>query len=44
MDGNSRWAKQRGMDAAYGHQAGVQALRSLVKGCSKYGVPALTVS
>jgi undecaprenyl diphosphate synthase len=30
MDGNSRWAKRRGLDAVHGHRAGVQALRQLV--------------
>jgi hypothetical protein len=44
MDGNSRWARQRGMDAAYGHQAGVQSLRQLVQSCGRFGIPALTVS
>jgi undecaprenyl diphosphate synthase len=32
MDGNGRWAKQRGLPRAFGHRAGVAALRRTVEG------------
>lgn len=42
MDGNSRWARQRGQPAAFGHLAGVEALRTCVDCCVRWQVPALT--
>lgn len=44
MDGNSRWAAQRGLPATAGHQAGLKALEGLVQSCLKWGVRGLTVS
>jgi undecaprenyl diphosphate synthase len=44
MDGNGRWARQRGMDVTRGHQQGVEALREAVRCSQKWGIKALTVS
>src|SRR5947199_616018 len=43
MDGNGRWAKQRGLPRALGHRAGVAALRRTVEGAAELGVERLTV-
>jgi undecaprenyl diphosphate synthase len=43
MDGNGRWAKQRGLPRALGHRAGVEALRRVVRLCDTYHIPMLTV-
>ncbi len=43
MDGNRRWAKERGLVSIEGHRAGVTALKSLVKACPEYGINYLTV-
>lgn len=43
MDGNGRWARQRGLPRIVGHQKGVDSLRELVRACSDWGVAALTV-
>ena len=43
MDGNGRWAKQRGLPRALGHRAGVAALRRTVEGAEALGVERLTV-
>ena len=43
MDGNGRWAKQRGLARIYGHQQGVEAVRKVVETCSQRGVEYLTL-
>ena len=43
MDGNGRWAEQKGWPRYFGHFRGVKALRHTVKTCSRLGVPYLTV-
>ena len=43
MDGNGRWAKQRGKDRSEGHFAGMMALRATVKAAAEIGVKCLTV-
>ena len=43
MDGNGRWAKQRGRDRSEGHFAGMMALRATVKAAAEIGVKYLTV-
>ena len=43
MDGNGRWAKQRGLPRALGHRAGVAALRRTVEGAPGLGIERLTV-
>lgn len=43
MDGNGRWAKERNLPRTLGHRAGVEAIRAIVKECSKLGVKYLTL-
>lgn len=43
MDGNGRWAKKRFLPRAAGHKAGVEAIREVVKECSRLGVGHLTL-
>ncbi len=42
MDGNGRWAVRRGLPRTAGHQAGVEALRNVVKACPDLGIEILT--
>lgn len=43
MDGNGRWAAQRGLPREAGHRAGIEALRRVVRGAPDLGVEMLTV-
>jgi len=43
MDGNGRWAKQRGLPRTLGHREGVQALKRTIEGAPAAGVGRLTV-
>src|ERR1041384_3609237 len=43
MDGNGRWATQRGMIRINGHQAGVDAVRAATRYCGQVHVKALTL-
>lgn len=43
MDGNGRWAKERGYDRIYGHQAGVTPVRECTEAASEIGVKFLTL-
>jgi len=43
MDGNGRWAKRQGKSRSAGHQAGVEAVRNIVKEASELGVKFLTL-
>jgi undecaprenyl diphosphate synthase len=43
MDGNGRWAKQRGRPRTFGHAEGVEALRRAVEAAGELGVRYLTV-
>lgn len=43
MDGNGRWAQQRGKLRTFGHKAGVEAVRSSVRLARKIGVESLTL-
>ena len=43
MDGNGRWARQKGMPRTMGHRAGVEALRGVVRCSSEIGIEYLTV-
>lgn len=43
MDGNGRWAKEQNQQRIYGHQYGVQSVRSVVQTAAKIGVRYLTV-
>ncbi len=42
MDGNGRWARQRGEERAFGHENGVEAVRQTVKAAAEIGIPYLT--
>ncbi|MGL5083024.1 MAG: isoprenyl transferase [Microcoleaceae cyanobacterium] len=42
MDGNGRWAKQRGLPRTMGHRQGVDTLKDLLRCCQDWGVGALT--
>ncbi|MEM6521436.1 MAG: isoprenyl transferase [Cyanobacteria bacterium P01_C01_bin.70] len=43
MDGNGRWAKQRGLPRIAGHRQGARILKDLVRCCKDWGIPTLTV-
>lgn len=43
MDGNGRWAKERGLPRIAGHWAGAEALREVVKLCSQLNIKVLSV-
>jgi undecaprenyl diphosphate synthase len=43
MDGNGRWAKQRGLDRIFGHQQGVNAVRELIEAAAEVGIKFLTL-
>ncbi|MDD2553328.1 MAG: isoprenyl transferase [Desulfotomaculaceae bacterium] len=43
MDGNGRWAKNHGLPRFFGHKAGVESLRDIVKTCSEFNIKILTV-
>ncbi|MBU0573086.1 MAG: isoprenyl transferase [Candidatus Margulisiibacteriota bacterium] len=43
MDGNGRWARQRGMPRIEGHRRGAASLKEAVKTCAEIGVKYLTV-
>ena len=43
MDGNGRWANERGKERSFGHQAGVEAVRKITAECTRLGVKYLTL-
>jgi undecaprenyl diphosphate synthase len=43
MDGNARWASERGLSVHAGHERGVEALRIVTRCCASWNVPVLTV-
>jgi undecaprenyl diphosphate synthase len=43
MDGNGRWAKEKGQDRLFGHYHGVESVREVVEGCAELGVKYLTL-
>ena len=43
MDGNGRWAKQRGHERSYGHQAGAETVHVIAEEAAKLGVRYLTL-
>ncbi len=43
MDGNGRWAQQRGLHRIAGHQQGVQAVKRTVEDCAEIGIKILTL-
>jgi len=43
MDGNGRWASERGMERLEGHRAGTENIRRIIEGCVELGVEILTL-
>ncbi|MGN6603734.1 MAG: isoprenyl transferase [Ginsengibacter sp.] len=43
MDGNGRWAKEKGKDRLFGHYNGVESVRNIVEGCAELGIGYLTL-
>ncbi len=43
MDGNGRWAQEKGQDRLYGHYHGVESVRNIVEGCAELGIHYLTL-
>jgi undecaprenyl diphosphate synthase len=43
MDGNGRWAQQRGLERIFGHQQGVTALREVIETAAELGIRYLTL-
>ena len=43
MDGNGRWAQQRGLDRIFGHQQGVNAVREVIEAAAELGIKYLTL-
>lgn len=43
MDGNGRWAKERGLSRLEGHRHGTQNVRRVLDACSKHGIRVVTL-
>ncbi|HMK03112.1 MAG TPA: isoprenyl transferase [Ferruginibacter sp.] len=43
MDGNGRWAKEKGEDRLFGHLHGVESVRNIVEGAAELGIKYLTL-
>jgi len=43
MDGNGRWAKEKGKDRLFGHYNGVESVRNIVEGCAELQIEYLTL-
>ena len=43
MDGNGRWATEKGLSRTAGHQEGIESVRDIVKACSQLGIKYLTL-
>ena len=43
MDGNGRWAKERGLPRIAGHEQGAESVRAITEACVELGVEFLTV-
>ena len=43
MDGNGRWAKQKGLIRILGHESGTKAVRETVEACAEFGIKHLTL-
>lgn len=43
MDGNGRWAKQKGMMRVFGHENGAKAVREVVEASGELGIPNVTL-
>jgi undecaprenyl diphosphate synthase len=43
MDGNGRWAKQRGKPRIFGHRAGAESVRAIIDTCARLEIKAVTL-
>ena len=43
MDGNRRWAKERGLNVSEGHKKGAETLENIANYCNNIGIKYLTV-
>ena len=43
MDGNGRWAKQRGEERTYGHRAGAETVQNITEAAARLGIKYLTL-
>jgi len=43
MDGNGRWAVERGLERNAGHREGIESVREIIRACRDYGVDVLTL-
>ncbi len=43
MDGNGRWATERGLDRTFGHKEGVETVKKITSECARLGVKFLTL-
>lgn len=43
MDGNGRWAKERGLPRSLGHREGVKAVKRVISNCIELNIPILTL-
>ena len=43
MDGNGRWAEEKGQDRLFGHLHGVESVREIVEGAAELGIQYLTL-
>ncbi len=43
MDGNGRWARERGLPRLAGHRAGTENIRRVLTGCVEFGIKVLTI-
>jgi undecaprenyl diphosphate synthase len=43
MDGNGRWAQEKGQDRLFGHFHGVESVRNITEGCAELGIEYLTL-
>ena len=43
MDGNGRWAKQRGKPRIFGHKEGAESVRAILDTCARLGIKAVTL-
>ena len=43
MDGNRRWAKERGLLPQLGHKEGAENLKKIAEACEEFGIKHLTV-
>jgi len=43
MDGNGRWAKQRGKPRIFGHRAGSESVKAIIDTCARMQIKAVTL-